>query len=134
MLRTLQEVTFTQGNGQQKYQVPTSAFSLNSPEWLRQRLQSLLKDGYPPIERVAEAAGMSLRSFQRQLAKDHLTYSLLIEQVRFETAVCLLQDPTLKLIEISMELGYNDAANFSRAFKRWTGMTPNQFRRLHVNF
>ena len=76
---------------------------------------------------------MSLRSFQRQLAKDHLSYSLLLDQIRFETAVRLLQDPTLKLIEISLELGYNDPANFTRAFKRWTGMSPRQFRYLHIN-
>lgn len=76
---------------------------------------------------------MSFRSFQRQLAKEHLSYSLLIDQVRFETAVGLLQDLSLKLIEIALELGYNDAANFTRAFKRWTGISPSQFRHLHVN-
>lgn len=76
---------------------------------------------------------MSLRSFQRQLAKEQLSYSLLIDQIRFETAIRLLQDPSLKLIEIALELGYNDAANFTRAFKRWTGISPSQFRHLHVN-
>ncbi len=100
---------------------------------LRQKLQSLLKDGYPYVDQVAEVSGTSLRSFQRQLAKDHVSYSLLIDQVRCEKAISLLKDSTLKLIEISLELGYNDAANFTRAFKRWTGLTPSQFRRLHTD-
>lgn len=108
-----------------------SALAANSLEVLRQRLRSLLEDGYPPIDLAAETVNMSRRSLQRQLAEEHLTYSLLVDQVRFEVAVGLLQDPTLKLIEISLELGYEDPANFSRAFKRWAGISPSTFRRIH---
>ena len=107
---------------------------LCNPESLRHKLQSLLQEGVFSINSAAQVAGISRRSLQRQLAKDNLSYSLLVEQVRFETAVNLLQNSPLSLIEISLELGYRDAANFSRAFKRWAGLSPRQFRHLHDNF
>lgn len=135
MLFPLQEPIFKQADKSSNYEVSrATAPTLISLGMLRQKLPSLLKEGYPPIHQVSKAAEMSLRSFQRQLAKDNLNYSRLVEQVRYETAICLLQDPTLKLIEIALELGYADAANFTRAFKRWTGMSPSQFRHLHASF
>lgn len=134
MLFPLQKLKFDQADEQQNSKIlQTSALTSDSLGLLRQQLQSRLKDGCPPINQVAEATGISRRSLQRLLAKDHLTYSLLLAQVRFETAVSLLQNPTLKLIEISLELGYTDAANFTRAFKRWTGISPRQFRHLYVH-
>lgn len=99
---------------------------------IQQMLRSLLHDGYPDVALAAEAAGMSIRSFQRRLAESNLNYSLLVEQVRFDEAVRLLQDSTLKLIDIAFELGYTDAANFSRAFRRWTGISPYKFRLLNL--
>lgn len=100
---------------------------------LRQLLQSLLPYGPPDIQLAAAAAGMSRRSFQRRLTENQLNYSQLIEQIRLDMAVQSLQDPTIKLVEIADELGYTDAANFTRAFKRWTGVSPRQFRRLHFD-
>lgn len=130
----LAKFSFTQVNGHKHQDLSTSASTPNSLRLLRQQIQLFLKDGYPSVAQVAEAAGMSIRSLQRQLAKEQLNYTLLVEQVRFETAVHLLQDPTLKLIDIALELGYSDAANFTRAFKRWAGISPNRFRDLHIKF
>lgn len=98
---------------------------------LQQLLHSLLKEGYPDISLVAAATGTSVRSFQRRLAAANLNYSQIVEQVRFDRAIQLLHDPDIQLIEIALELGYTDAANFTRAFKRWAGMPPRQFRSLY---
>lgn len=108
----------------------TSAPALNFTVSLRQLLQSLLRDGYPHVEMVAEIVGMSTRSLQRRLAGDGLSYSRLVDQVRFNLAADLLKEPSIHLLEIAFELGYTDAANFTRAFRRWTGKTPSQFRAL----
>lgn len=97
---------------------------------LRQLLQSLLRDGHPDVEIAAAIVGMSTRSLQRRLAGEGLSYSRLVDQVRFNLAADLLKDPSTHLIEIAFELGYTDAANFTRAFRRWTGTTPSQFRAL----
>lgn len=95
---------------------------------LRQAMMSQLKDGYPSINLASEMAQMSIRTLQRTLTKDSLTYSQLITRIRYEKAVYLLKHTPLKMIEIAYELGYEDPAHFSRAFKRWTGKTPHNFR------
>lgn len=100
---------------------------------LQQLIRSLVQDGYPSLNLVATAAEMSTRSLQRRLMQNGVTYSHLVDQVRFEIAVNLLKDPRIKLIEIVSELGFTDAANFTRAFKRWTGVSPREFRRLHLD-
>lgn len=98
---------------------------------LRQLIRVLLQAGAPDIDQAATAAGMSVRSFQRRLTEENLNYSRLVDQVRFEAATSWLQDPSIQIIDIALELGYTDASNFTRAFKRWTGISPREFRRLH---
>ncbi|QYO67892.1 AraC family transcriptional regulator [Leptolyngbya sp. 7M] len=114
------------------HHLQTTAPSPSFAGSLRQLLQSMLQDGYPDIHIAAEATGISVRSFQRRLAEANLNYSHLVEQVRFDRAIELLNDPGIQLIDIALDLGYTDAANFTRAFKRWTGTSPREFRRLHV--
>jgi AraC-like DNA-binding protein len=96
---------------------------------IRQIIEPLFWWGYPDVSLVAAIAGMSVRTFQRRLAEVGFTYSHLVEQVRFEIAVQRLKDPTVKLIDIAYEIGYADAAHFTRAFKRWAGVSPREFRR-----
>jgi AraC-like DNA-binding protein len=98
---------------------------------LKQTIRALLPRGYPDIALTAEVAGTSKRKLQRQLTKAEESYSHLVELVRYEEATKLLKQPDLKLIEIAVELGYTDAANFTRAFKRWTSMSPSEFRAVN---
>jgi len=102
----------------------------NVPDSLRKLILSLLPDGYPNLTLVARATEMSIRTLQRRLEDSHLNYSQLIEQVRFEQAIQLLQDPSNKLIHIAFDLGYAEPASFTKAFSRWTGISPREFRRL----
>uniref|UniRef100_A0A832H9Z7 AraC family transcriptional regulator n=1 Tax=Oscillatoriales cyanobacterium SpSt-402 TaxID=2282168 RepID=A0A832H9Z7_9CYAN len=110
-----------------------TAPAIDFSESLSQLIRSLLPGGYPHLEVVAEAAGMSVRTFQRRLEDSNLNYSRLVEQIRFEQATYLLQDSTNKLIDIAFDLGYTDPANFSKAFKRWTGISPREFRNLYLH-
>lgn len=57
-----------------------------------------------------------------------MTYSHVVEKKLFALAVQWLQDPTIKLISIAAELGYSKPAHFAHAFKRWTGISPHEFR------
>lgn len=99
---------------------------------LRLLLQHLLREGYPPIEQVAAAAGVGKRSLQRYLSALGLNYSDLVERVRLETAVRLLSTTDESVDAIAYSLGYTDPANFSRAFRRWLGMAPRRFRQQTV--
>ncbi len=92
-------------------------------------LKPYLGSGYPPIGVAAEIAGTSVRSLQRQLGEMQTTYTELIERIRFERAVHLLRDPDIKILDIALALGYGDASNFSRAFRRISGSSPREMRR-----
>jgi hypothetical protein len=76
----------------------------------------------------AEIAVTSVRSLQRELARAGLSYSDLLDQVRFERGAELLQTTDAKIVEIALACGYTDAAHFARAFRRMAGVTPRQFR------
>lgn len=78
---------------------------------------------------VAEKLGISERTLHRRLAADGHTYRRLDERVRRNMAERLLGDSSLDLESIAQQLGYSEAAGFSRAFKRWTGYAPDHWRR-----
>ena len=73
-------------------------------------------------------AGVSTRSFQRKLALAGMTYSGLLDTVRFDKARKLLLDTDFKIIDVAFASGYADPAHFTRAFRRIAGVTPRQFR------
>jgi AraC-like DNA-binding protein len=106
----------------------SSAPAHNLSDSLQQAIAPLLPIGYPDIHLAAEIAGMSIRTLQRSLEEEGTTYSRLIEQIRFDQAIRWLQDPIVKLRDISTELGYKNSTHFTRAFKRWTGLSPKEYR------
>ena len=77
---------------------------------------------------VAAAANMSLRTAQRLTAEHDTTIQELIENVREIKAKELLSDDRIDLYSIASLLGYVDERAFRRAFQRWTGQSPAQFR------
>lgn len=96
---------------------------------LRQLIASLLPHGNPRIGTVAEVANLSIRTLQRRLAAENRTYSRLLEEARLQVALRLLGQKQTKLVDVAFELGYSDAANFTRAFRRWRGVPPRTARR-----
>ena len=95
---------------------------------LEQTVKALLLEKYPTINITAEATGLSVRSLQRYLSQHNLTYSRLMDKVRYELALSLLNNPEISLIDISYSVGFKDPANFSHSFRRWAGISPSQFR------
>lgn len=96
---------------------------------LRALIRPYVPQGHPNLSLVAEIAGMSERTLQRRLAQCGLTYSGIVEEVRFDIASDLLADPSLNIIDIAHAAGYGNAPHFSRAFRRLTGMSPRDYRR-----
>ena len=98
---------------------------------LRATIHGLLQVGELALGTAAEAAGMSTRSLQRHLAGAGLNFGDVVDDVRFQLACGLLRDTHSKVVAVSAELGYTDSANFTRAFRRWAGVSPRVFRRVH---
>jgi AraC-like DNA-binding protein len=99
---------------------------------VQQMVTALLPVQYPDIRLVAEAVRMSPRTLQRRLRLEGLTYAGVVARTRFETARQLLGNPERKVIDVALDLGYSDPAHFTRAFTRWTGQAPREFRRQAV--
>jgi len=108
---------------------PASGIPAEFCESIAVALRPYLSERAPSIELAARLANTSVRSLQRSLAERGLSFSRLVEQLRLSTATELLSDPRLKLVDIAGELGYSDAAHFTRAFRRWTGSAPGAYRR-----
>ncbi|MCG8316886.1 MAG: AraC family transcriptional regulator, partial [Pseudomonadales bacterium] len=86
---------------------------------------------FPKLEDIASQCCMSERTFKRRLAELGTSYQVLLDSERERKAVEYLRHTRKTVDEIALLLGYNDPSNFSRAFKRWTGSTPAQFRHQH---
>ena len=98
---------------------------------LEQVIESSLEHPNTGLQITAAMIGTSPRSLQRHLGEHDLSFSRLLQAVRFQTAQRLLRDRGMPLAEVARRLGYSELANFTRAFKRWTGVAPNRFRQLH---
>jgi len=91
-----------------------------------------LRDGYPDVDSVAKILGLSARTLQRRLSDEGVTYARVVARARLDVAQRMLEDPACKVIEVALDLGYSDPAHFARAFARWTGLAPREFRRLRA--
>ncbi len=80
------------------------------------------------IDRVAEQLMLSVRTMQRKLNEEGLTYRQIVDSVRKERARKYLEEKLLTLGEISYFLGFSEASSFNQAAKRWFGKTPGLYR------
>lgn len=85
-------------------------------------------EGYPSPERMASLLFMTPRTFRRHLQQQGSSYRQLLEEARRRDACRLLQNPDLEIRQIGELLGYADPANFTRAFRAWTGESPREWR------
>jgi AraC-like DNA-binding protein len=97
-------------------------------ERVRHQLMADLKGGVPTAEEIAQELHMSVRSLHRNLKQEGVTFRQLLSQLRHERAATYLADPQVSIAEVAFLLGFNELSSFYRAFKRWTGTTPAEFR------
>jgi len=103
-------------------------------EWVK-RVSALLviKDGqYPDLTSLSKKMNMSESSFKRKLAEGGANYTTLLNEVRLSDAKALLTQFELRIEDISARLGFQDRASFTRAFQRWTSMSPTEYRRMLI--
>lgn len=97
---------------------------------VEQQVQLAIQQGQrPAVERIAERLHMSGRTLQRRLLESDTSFSAVIDEARKRIASTLVAEGKMTLGEIAYVLGYADVTPFARAFKRWTGKTPQEIRR-----
>jgi len=77
---------------------------------------------------MAEQLHMSRRTLQRKLADADLTFQKLVDDTRRDLAMRHLDDPRHSITDVTFLLGFSQQSAFTRAFKRWTGMSPTEYR------
>jgi AraC-like DNA-binding protein len=94
-------------------------------------VRGALPSGSCSIERCAEKLGLSVRTLQSRLTREGIRFSEILERQRVELAKEYLKQDQMCLDEVAVLLGYSEQTSFGRAFKRWTGSTPQRFRIVH---
>ena len=89
----------------------------------------LLPEGRPTIERVAPKLGMSVRTLQRRLGDLRRSFEDIVDDTRRNTAIEYLTADSNSITDTAFRLGYSDLSHFTRAFRRWTAMSPREFVR-----
>jgi len=92
-------------------------------------IAAMLLDGTPSMERLARAAGLSARTFQRRLRAEGATFKGLLESVRRDLALASLVTGGSSANEIARTLGYDQQSSLTRAVRRWTGASPRNIAR-----
>lgn len=99
---------------------------------VRAIIRSLLPTQTLSIERVADRFGCDKRTLQRWLRRDFdTTFNELLEEVRFDLAMQYLSQSNMSVTNLSFALGFSDPTNFSRAFRKYAGCSPREWRNTH---
>jgi AraC-like DNA-binding protein len=92
-------------------------------------LAGLLASGEPSPRDVARELGLSIRSLQRHLADEGTSFKDVLAETRRGLAQTYLSDGHSSVTEVAFLLGFADTSSFARAFRRWTGSSPSEYRK-----
>ena len=95
---------------------------------VRRLVAEELAGGDPSAEHIAARLHMSARTLRRRLQEHGARHKLLLDELRRELAIRYLSEERLEIAEVAFLLGFSEASAFHRAFKRWTGRTPSDYR------
>jgi AraC-like DNA-binding protein len=95
---------------------------------VREVLMQRLRCAEPSQDEVAEHLCMSARTLQRRLGESGTTYKKILDETRHSLALIYLCAPHHSLSEVTYLLGFSSSSSFTRAFRRWTGQSPSNWR------
>lgn len=104
--------------------IERGSLSMRLSLWIEERLP----EGEPTLTDAASRLCMSPRSLQRRLKEEQLTWQQLIERTRRVLVERHLRAPGMSITQLAFLLGFADVSSFSRAFRKWYGVSPSQFR------
>lgn len=95
---------------------------------VRELVVAAVRGGEPEQAEIARQLAMSERTLQRRLKDERTTFAALVDEVRTDLAKMYLADEKLAVFEVAFLLGYSEPSAFNRAFKRWLGKSPSEYR------
>ena len=96
---------------------------------VRDTVARTVRDVPPTLESAAAALELSPRALSRRLAERGTTFSKIVDDTRRELALGYIADASLTLVDVAYLCGFSEQSAFNRAFKRWTGVPPGEYRR-----
>ncbi len=85
---------------------------------------------YYSMKTLAKELWMTERTLRRRLKDQGINFQMLVNQVRYQQAIDLLEGTDTNIADIAEQLSYSDTASFRHAFKRWSGLAPTEYRKL----
>lgn len=107
--------------------IPNNENSLTTE--IRTVLASALYTTPPSLEQIANELNTTAQTIRRKLKKENSSYQEIKDQLRQDSAINFLCNSTLPINDIALRLGFSEPSTFHRAFKKWTGATPGDYRR-----
>jgi len=96
---------------------------------VRSIIANEFRGGDPSLEHVADQLGFTPRTLQRKLQELNTSHNELVDQMRRQLAMRYLRERNMAICEVAYLLGFSESSSFHRAFKRWTGLTPKEYRK-----
>lgn len=121
------KLLFNQAKNQSDEALTELRNNIYLPDLILNRLL-LCRKRFPTLDETAIKLQINSRTLRRQLKKQNTSYQTVLSQAKQKIAAHYLIDTRISIDEIARLLGYSESANFTRAFKRWTGCSPMDFR------
>lgn len=100
-------------------------------ERIRRLLRSHLRGEMPSLDEVGRVLGMTPQTLRRRLREEGQGFQPLKDNLRRDAAIEYLARPDMTLLDIADQIGFSEASTFHRAFKKWTGVAPGEYRQRH---
>ena len=97
---------------------------------MHQLIKESLPSGIPSVIQAADYLGMSARTLKRRLSEKGLTFRDLVQQIQRDVSTDLLKNTTQSIGEIAFQTGFSEQSAFNRAFRRWMGNSPLEYRNM----
>lgn len=114
---------------EQQIQKRLAPLAQSTRDLVRREAAKQLRGESPELEAVARALGKSERVLQRELQTEGTSFREVVEELRKDLAIEYLEASTNSIADIAFLLGFSEPSAFHRSFRRWTGLTPQAYRR-----
>ena len=95
---------------------------------IQRRLRDLPPADWPGFDQIADDMRTSASTLRRRMEAEGQSYQAIKDHLRRDMAITLLSDSTMSVMDIAAELGFAETSAFHRAFKKWTGANPGEYR------